>query len=201
MSNFSDRNIVKILSDAEFTFNTMTVTPEMEEDENVLFFFDARSDQQQFDMTLDGGGAVSVLRGLEGNSSYDLHTPVASAGVRGTIFLVTYEEGGVSALDSFADGEKGQGSPSGTAGFFCYEGSISITGPQGGPLGPVHSGQAMIVSGGGGSSSQGLGGQQLQILQGAADEFDSYGGGEGQRNPNVQEGVHCPVDSGYSGGM
>ena len=176
----SDRNVVKILSNAEFTFTSMTSFPERSEN-NLLLFLPAYDDAYQFDMNLEEGGAASVLRGLEGSSTYDLHTPVAAAGVRGTIFLTVYEPvENTSALDQFVDGEKGEGDEDdeeddrpplgGVASFWCYEGSLEITGPDGQPLGMLPAGQGMRVTGGG-SSGQGIGGTQMEIFNELTEEF------------------------------
>ncbi|MBL4888822.1 MAG: FecR domain-containing protein [Candidatus Lindowbacteria bacterium] len=73
----------------------------------------AVQNEYEYEVSLNRGTAVSVLKGLKGNSSFDLKTPVAVAGVRGTVFptMVTLNKNGQIE-----------------ANFGCFEGSIEVKG-------------------------------------------------------------------------
>lgn len=140
----SDRNLVRIGDRTEIALDVALVRREVDPG-NSAVFFPARRDVHQFDLNLPEGNAASVLRGLRGNSRYDLHTPVATAGARGTVFVADVKRAGRGAGPG---GARGQGTGGVTANFTCLEGSINVTGsgfPAGGLLVPT--GFNLLVTG------------------------------------------------------
>lgn len=192
----SDRNNVRLLSETDFTFKSMRADESYSKTDKVLIFFPAAEKSQHYEVDLNEGGALSVLRGLSGNSSYDLSTPVAVAGVRGTVFaaVVTKKSAALSALDEYSDGAKGQaGSQQVTANFFCFEGALQMSGVGGGGLGMIPAGQGAAFTGtpapgGGGAAGGGAPRSGAAPSGGGGTPPEGDGGDGGEGGTGGQEG-------------
>lgn len=137
----SDRNLVALGEKTAISLDVSLVRREVDPEQSVLFF-PARRDVVQHELSIPVGTAGSVLRGLRGNSRYDLVTPVATAGARGTAFG-TYV-GGTQRVDWYAPLREDV-----SATFAVTEGSITL---RGGALAEpvlVPEGHAVSVSGAG----------------------------------------------------
>lgn len=101
-------NNVSLSENTEMVFEQATSQTRVDPDNKVLGLFPVRISEYNLRTNLKQGQAVNVLRNLKGNSTYELHTPVAVVGVRGTIFLATV-------------------SPAGTVNFYTSEGVVVVT--------------------------------------------------------------------------
>lgn len=97
----SPRNTISVRPNSEMGITSATVRTEGTG-------FGRRSTVQKIETDLTRGRAVNVLRGLGRNSEFSMRTPVAVAGVRGTVFMVGVTDDG-------------------KAEFSCIEGSVQIT--------------------------------------------------------------------------
>lgn len=142
----SEKNVVSLAPETEF---------EIERAEKItrpgakIGIFSTKKTDYRYSMKLEKGEAVSILKGMGRNSDYKVNTPVAVAGVRGTVFSVRLveKEGGVGGGGTSAAKEPvtlGQ-FPAGGAlmRFECtvLEGQVSVdpTGPAAATL--VNAGQ------------------------------------------------------------
>jgi hypothetical protein len=91
------------------------------------------------EVDLARGRAVSVMKGLQGNSNYRLRTPIATAGVRGTVFLAEVIPPG---------GDRGlkQGTGNTTVNFACSEGALDINPTVPGQFTPLILNQGQFFS-------------------------------------------------------
>lgn len=113
----SPRNFIAVRPNSEVAINLATVRTERT-NEGALGIFGARREVQNVEAGLERGAAVNVLKGLGTNSEFRMRTPVAVAGVRGTIF------------SSFIDAL-------GNVGFACSEGAVNVTSTVPGGFDPV----------------------------------------------------------------
>ncbi len=152
----SPNNFISLQQNAQVTIAAMASRPAVDTTERVLGLFPARTRTQNIEVDLARGRAVSVLRGFRAQSTYALRTPVATAGVRGTVF---------SARVSWDRGVKQDGGNV-QVDFSCSEGSVEIEGNQDGAFDPVTLGEGQSFSVSGNEDGSG-------VEEGAVDEMSS----------------------------
>lgn len=148
----SDRNFVVVRENSEFTLTANAVRSVPDPNNRVLGLFPARTRVLDAEVDLARGRSVSVMRGLRGSSNYRLRTPIATAGVRGTVFLAE-----VLSRAEAARGEKQAGGNNQVVNFACSEGSISLSANIPGIVGLpalLNAGQSIsLIQGAGGGYS------------------------------------------------
>lgn len=132
----SANNFITLQANAQATVAVLTSRAAVDTGTRVLGLFPARIRAQNIQIDLARGRAVSVLRGLRGQSSYALRTPVATAGVRGTVF---------GTRVTWARGEK-QGAGEVQVDFQVLEGSVQVSGNQPGQFDDVTLGEGQSFS-------------------------------------------------------
>lgn len=133
----SNGNFLNLHANGQVTLAEMTSRPGVDPNERVLGLFPARIRNQEIRADLSRGRAVSVLRGLRGQSTYNLRTPVATAGVRGTVF---------AADVVWADGAKQAGGNGVNVNFSVFEGSVGVSGNVPGVFSPITLNEGMSLS-------------------------------------------------------
>lgn len=138
----SDRNIIAVRANSEVTINMARTQSGVDPNNKAFGLFPARVQVQNMEVGLDHGRAINVLKGLHGGSQFRMSTPVAVAGVRGTIFMA---EVGPPAP---ARGAKQGGSSNVEARFACIEGSVHVDPTTPGAFTPtdVNAGQMFAVT-------------------------------------------------------
>ncbi len=116
----SNRNLVSVRSNSEVTINMATTQSSTDENNMALGLFPARTQVQNMEVGLDRGRAINVMKGLRANSQFRMATPVAVAGVRGTVFLAEVLPPGDARR-----GQKQSGANTLTN-FSCIEGSLNV---------------------------------------------------------------------------
>lgn len=158
----SANNFVTLQANAQATVAVLTSRAAVDTGTRVLGLFPARIRAQNIQMDLARGRAVSVLRGLRGQSSYALRTPVATAGVRGTVF---------GTRVSWERGEK-QGTGEVQVDFNVLEGSVEVSGNQPGQFDDVTLGEGQSFSlTGSGDGSVSDAGDVTDMSQESVDEL------------------------------
>lgn len=174
----SERNIVRLGPDTDFTLQAATVR---REDAGARVGpFRQQQNSYQYEMDLNEGTATSLLRGLGTNSQYNIRTPVAVAGVRGTIFTATVRRNDgsgnspsnvASDNSNVGEGNRGQG--------------VGNTGPGNQGDGP-NEGTAGNAGGGGNITAD------FTVIEGSLEVTTGSGGGD---PIIVDEGFTLSVDN------
>lgn len=136
----SNRNLVRIGPASEITLSRSLVQRGIDPENRVFGVLPARRDRQDVELDLSRGTATNLLRGLGPNAQFNLRTPVAVAGVRGTIFVAEVTGG------DDVSGRGGAPDPP-AVNFICVEGSVNVTPVAAGGFSPIDllAGQMMSV--------------------------------------------------------
>jgi hypothetical protein len=135
----SDRNFVDIRSNSQMTLSQAQVRSVPDPNNRVFGLIPGRQRVLDAEVDLARGRAVSVMRGLQGSSNYRLRTPIATAGVRGTVFLA-------EVIPAGSDRGVKQGTANTQVNFACSEGSLNINPTVPGQFSPLILNQGQFFS-------------------------------------------------------
>lgn len=137
----SPRNLVHVGEKTEFALNEALVRKEIDPAQSI-FFMSARSNVYDYEIEQNRGRTTLMLNGLGKSSQFEHRTPVAVAGVRGTVYgcqVVNEPAGSLPA---------GKGAGENVyASWSVFIGSIAVSGYGGGPMTVVVAGQTYEIGG------------------------------------------------------
>lgn len=124
----SARNFVSVGAKSEMTLSSASVRSVTDASVRTVTGTPVRRNEYNYEVDLKRGRTVNSLRGMGTNSNYTMKTPVAVAGIRGTVFAANVSMGAGNEVN---------------ATFAVSEGAISVEGTT-----PDWTGEAEIVEAG-----------------------------------------------------